>query len=633
VTGRVAAPAALAAGAPTNENPLQLLHASGVRAPCAELASSAIVRTEPAWRRWPRFMRTLAHEALRDNPLSARLHVWEAECGAAPDFSFVRKVLIHGAPVCMQGNRPVPRECDWAKSNHQSVLAPGSRRLVQDILEGEVEKGLLLQLPRMRWSALRGLEFFDFVHPMGAVPKMDGTTQVGVRVIQDYSYPPDNSVNDFIDYLPVRYDKVDQAVAFMHKHAGCFAAKIDLSGYFRHIPVDPDDWPLLVAMWDFGNGPVPLIDTRMPFGLRHAPEVCCRLSQVTMHAVQRKLREMGLVMHEDVYVANVVDDWLVLATSQETCLRVWLMLQELLRELGFTINEKPHKLIAPCQLIPWLGLLLDTVAQTVSLPPDKLRKGKELLASFAGRFRDRKPSCTRRALDQLIGYLSYCCAVVYGGRAFLHRIRELRYADAQGHVLKAHHHLHLNKEFRLDVQWWQENLDRFNGQVHTVDVLSSCDVRLDATGDGGLGIFVDGGFASFAPGDIDRLGIGAGRPVSTFSNEWELFNFAVLLRVFGPYLARKTVVVECDNMCSVLAIRKFRASSVHAVKMAEILRIIFSLCVLHQVRLVPVWVAGVDNRLADAFSRQRWRAAGAEMLRYLHSKGKHSPWVQSWGYV
>ena len=66
---------------------------------------------------------------------------------------------------------------------------------------------------------------------------------------------------------------MDEVADYVERNPGCFAAKIDLSNYFRHLPIDPLDWPLLVGVWEFEHGWEPLIDTRMPFGLRHAPEV------------------------------------------------------------------------------------------------------------------------------------------------------------------------------------------------------------------------------------------------------------------------------------------------------------------------------------------------------------------------
>lgn len=87
--------------------------------------------------------------------------------------------------------------------------------------------------------------------------------------------------------------------------------------------MDPTDWPLAVALWEFDCDPTLLIDTRMPFGIRHAPEICCRLSGVVLHTLKRMIKEEGLAWALiELIVQNVVDDWLVLATTYETCMLV-----------------------------------------------------------------------------------------------------------------------------------------------------------------------------------------------------------------------------------------------------------------------------------------------------------------------
>ena len=95
----------------------------------------------------------------------------------------------------------------------------------------------------------------------------------------------------------------------------------------------------------------------------------------------------------------------------------------------------------------------------------------------------------------------------------------------------------------------------------------------------------------------------------------------VLLRPFGHYLADKTVVVDCDNACSVSAIKKFRARSVKAEYMAATLQILFALCVQFNVRLKPIWIAGKENALPDALSRQNWRVVSSELSAYTISSG------------
>ena len=123
------------------------------------------------------------------------------------------------------------------------------------------------------------------------------------------------------------------------------------------------------------------------------------------------MREKGFIVGLHVFIANVVDDWLVLAVTASICDMVWRMLRQLLKGLGFTVNERPHKLSPPAQVVRWVGLQVDTVARMISLPEDKLVRGTALIKDMLARAHEHK-SVTRRQVDKLIGYLSFCATVV-----------------------------------------------------------------------------------------------------------------------------------------------------------------------------------------------------------------------------
>lgn len=584
----------------------------------------------PRWLAWPKLLRDLAWKTLLNNALARRFSAWVALCHDAPDFAFVGHVLLHGAPICTADNRPPPTSRSHAR-NHPSALSPEFYDAVHSNRVQECGSGLLLRVPPWQRHVFESVGFGRWLHPLGAVYKYNGTLISGVRVIDDYSFPSGGSVNDRINYLRLRYDKVDNALAFVYRHPGCYAAKIDIKGFFRHIAVDPFDWPLMVALWDFGDGWELLIDTHLPFGLRHSPEIACRVSLTVLFAVRKELRSLGIDPDRDVFISVVVDDWLVLAATHDACLTAWRVVLRVLKALGFSVNELPHKLLSPRQEIAWLGLLLNTVTCTVRLPDDKVRKGVDLLNKFLARYeRGAVRTCTRKELDSLIGYLSYCSGVVYGGRAFLHRMRRLRFRAGSGHAMPVHHRIHMDLEFKLDAEWWLSSLFVFNGQANIVDPTDDCDIRLDATGDGGLGLFCDGAFLALSPDRVRITPECVGHPQTTWANEWELFNFVVLLRFFGPYLANKIISPLTDSACAVFAITKWSTGSLDARYCASTLRSLFSLCVRYNIRLRPRWIPGDSNHLADALSRQHWPRVAVELASHTRlAHGVSSPFCLS----
>ena len=113
---------------------------------------------------------------------------------------------------------------------------------------------------------------------------------------------------------------------------------------------------------------------------------------------------------------------------EQDCRVVWEFLLNMLTLLGFEINRRPHKCIAPCRELPWVRLRLNARNLTVALPHEQVTKALSAVWTVL-----HAKTVTRQQLDSLFGYLSYCSAVVFGGRAFLHGLRRLRFrSDGAG---------------------------------------------------------------------------------------------------------------------------------------------------------------------------------------------------------
>ena len=406
------------------------------------------------------------------NPLRQRRRVWADRCGHYAGFEFIAYVLEYGLTVTAPDQRPMPFDLP----NHGSCREPWRAAKAGAIIDEEARQGFIIEAPRgladrCRWK-----------HPLGVIPK--GADKV--RIIHDFSAPTGGSINDHIDYVRLGYDKVDAAFSAMRR--GCFLAKIDISAFFRHIPLDPADWELMSFRWD---GKL-WVDTRLNFGQRNAPEVAYRFSMAVMAHVQLSLKSLRLVSW--VHVSVVCDDWLVVADLQPDCRQVWLFIIDALEDLGFAVNRLPHKCIEPCQALPWLGLWFDSAALTVSLPEEKLSKAMGVIQAVQG-----AKKVSRRDLDRVFGYLSFCSTVVYGGRAFLHGVRRLRFRP-DGAARAGHHKVYVNRALREDMAWWLEHLDLLNGDrrvpmVAAGVVHDQVEAYLDARGgSGGVGVFVNGAF-------------------------------------------------------------------------------------------------------------------------------------------
>ena len=114
-------------------------------------------------------------------------------------------------------------------------------------------------------------------------------------------------------------------------------------------------------------------------------------------------------------VIAYLDDFLIIENSFDRCNAALSSLIQVLRKLGFSINYK--KVEGPCRSLIFLGVMIDTVAYTLSLPNEKMCEFIDQLWDFRGRRR-----ASKRQLESLIGSLNWAGQVIQGGRTYLRRM-------------------------------------------------------------------------------------------------------------------------------------------------------------------------------------------------------------------
>ena len=98
----------------------------------------------------------------------------------------------------------------------------------------------------------------------------------------------------------------------------------------------------------------------LPFGLSTAPmEFTVVAKEVKLVALQRGIR-----------IHQYLDDWLVRATSHQTCLQHTQSLVALSRELGWLVNEEKSELV-PKQVFNFVGYQFDLREGNVRPTPER----------------------------------------------------------------------------------------------------------------------------------------------------------------------------------------------------------------------------------------------------------------------
>ena len=475
--------------------------------------------------------------------------------------------LTHGARIGHTGIRAASTHPNWPSfSLHQEAA---EKAISRDIANG-AKAGPFSEPP-----------FREFVgSPMGAFLKRHSSK---VRVIHDLSFPPDLSVNDFIpsEDCAVQYGSVD---AFIDKlrslGRGALMAKLDLENAYRQVLVHPDDWDLLGSTIIRNGVTEYYVDMTLPFGLRSAPLAFNEVADALAFYMCTK----GAT-----YIDHYLDDYFTLGppASPECQSNMDCMLSAC-HDTAFPVSSSPGKVVHATTCMELLGLIIDTEAGELRISEERLRDTMAELETFLG---IRK--CKKRALLSLVGKLIFISRVVRSGRTFTRRLIEA----AKG-IRHLHHRVSLSAACREDIRWWATYLPSWNGVAIFTDPdwTHAPDMRLatDAS-DIGIGIsFRDQWvMCDLATAPWDRA---AKQDIA-----WrELLAVVIAIATFGPELAGRRVLFDCDNQAIVSAVN---TGTIRNPDIMCLVRTLFYYMAHFSIEAKAVYITSEDNVAADALSR------------------------------
>jgi hypothetical protein len=218
------------------------------------------------------------------------------------------------------------------------------------------------------------------------------------RLINHLSWPAGNSVNDGIPdtEAKIRYESFESALRLIRSFGrGTLLAKLDLQDAFRHIPVRPQDWPLLGFHWDSHFYYVVVL----MFGIKSAPYIFNLFAEALHWIIKRHIP--GDLRH-------YLDDFLPAfppGTPLPTASAAVHWCKTLGKRLGFCSQDS--KTIKPCTKLEYVGLEIDTVAMEARLPKDKLDFLRDTLDDWIF----KKAACLCE-LQELIGFLQFASQVI-----------------------------------------------------------------------------------------------------------------------------------------------------------------------------------------------------------------------------
>lgn len=217
---------------------------------------------------------------------------------------------------------------------------------------------------------------------------------------------------------------------------------------------------------------------------------------------------------------------------------------------------------------------------TLSLPPDKIIEVKECVYKALN-----CKSLSKRHLQSLLGKLVHVGKCVRPARLFISRLlQSLR--EMKRNFLKISH------DVRLDLIWFREFLDAWNGVSLIPAPLPARTLYVDASGSG---IGGSDGRQAYG-GQITPVG----DPVSNIS-ELEAANVVVAAHTFFTHRDKGShFLIFCDNEACVKVFQTGRGRNSIILESARALWMVQALL---DIRLSYLHISGSENNFADALSR------------------------------
>src|SRR5437667_796757 len=218
------------------------------------------------------------------------------------------------------------------------------------------------------------------------------------------------------------------------------------------------------------------------------------------------------------------------------------------------------------------------------LPQDKNQRALSIVVDIF-----QRKSISFHTLEKLLGFLSFCCAVIPLGRPFLRQIFNLLNR-------KTHHlaHIRISKAAKRDLHWWTVLLHQWNGVavIHSLPrpVIT---IYMDASGTKGIsGIWEDKAFS-----------VHLNQRHRTKNINWkEMYAIFFAVSLWADEWTGCRVILMCDNSAVVDAINK---KSMRGITIT-ILQFVLLIATIRDIELHSEWLSSEDNAIADALSRHQF---------------------------
>ena len=363
----------------------------------------------------------------------------------------------------------------------------------------------------------------------------------------------------------------------------CVIAKSDLKLAFRHVCMRIDNFRWLIMKCECPwNGQVYFfVDKCLPFGSSISCKIFQDFSDALAHLVQYRTKKI---------LVNYLDDYLFIQMWRRNCNQQVKTFLAICNKIRFPVSLE--KTVWASHIMTFLGLLLNTITQTVSIPVEKIDRAKKLLTLLLG-----KKKVTVLEMQKMVGFLNFLCRAIIPGRASTRRF----YMEFSPEM-KPHYHIRLTQELKDDMHMWLNFLNEpsifcrpfldFNDTM----VADKINMYSDASGVIGFGAFCENDWLA---GLWNADFLNRCKPSIEFL---ELFVLVAGVLCWIRRFKNRRVILFTDNHTVQTWVNECTASDKNSL---HLIRLMVLECVKQNVILFAEYVELEANTLADSLSRDQ----------------------------
>lgn len=396
--------------------------------------------------------------------------------------------------------------------------------------------------------------FYSNVFP---TRKKDGTARVILNL---------KELNDFVKHVHFKMSTIKEVLSLLQEN--CFFITIDFKDAYFSVRIQSEDRKWLRFMWKNQSFQF----TCLPQGLTSAPHIFTKL----LKPILSHLRKLGIL------IVCYIDDCILLASSAQVLEQNAMYALQTFDSVGLTVNVN-KSILSPTQEVEFLGIILNSVAMTASLPS---RRKESIKTRGLSLLRD-KP--TIHDLAAFIGLAVASEAAVNLAPLrykYLEIVRNRELTLSKGNYNSV---ISLDSHAQDMIRWWIDNIDSQTKSL--VSCPPELEIHTDAclTGWGAkVGDARTGGH--WAHVELDHI------------NCLELKAILLSLKSLCKRCEQTHIRLRSDNSTAIACINRCGSTKLNLNTLTEQ---IFDWAAMREITLSAEYIRGIDNVEADAESRVR----------------------------